>query len=1074
MLALQVGRTVSADRLVEGLWGEAPPSSAAKMVQLYVSHLRPLLEGSGALIVTRNGGYELQLSGDEVDVVRFERLLDESPREALALWRGDALADVSGEPFAAAEIRRLDDLRLRAAESAIDLDLAAGRHADVIAELERLVTAEPLREHLHAQRMLALYRSGRQAEALAAYRDARSALVEQIGVEPGTELRGLQDAILAQDPGLDVSEAEPAEPPRPPPRRVSPWVLIAAAVLLVAGVTAYGVIRVLEPDGLAGIGENAVGQIDPDSGLITWQSGVGKSPSAVVGGGGSVWVANAGDGTVSRIDRDRSQPVKVIPVGESPAALAFGGGSLWVADSDSRKVWQVDPGTNKVVQPIEVGNAPRALAAAGGAVWVVSGVDGRIQRIDHRRSSAARPVEVGATPSAIAAGAGALWVASEEAGTVTRIEPRTGSIVETIPVGAGPSALVVGEGAVWVVNRRVGTLSRIDPATNALSWTGSVGTDPTAVAVGAGSVWVAGGEEGTVRRVDPGGPRVVERLAVGSSPAAIAVAGGSVWAAAGAPLAGHRGGTLRVRIPYGAGYGIPMDWLHWQAYTTWGNAQLSSLAYDGLVGYRRVAGAAGATLVGALATSVPAPVRGGRSYVFTLRPGLRYSDGRPVLATDFRASMERFLEATRDYPQSHQFPLFYDAIVGAPRCTAGHAPCDLSGGIDTDVPSRTIAIHLSRPDGDFLHKLTMAFAFVVPADSPRRATSGLTPPGTGPYRVVAWDRRRGGTLVRNRYFRPRPAGSRGAGFADRIEVRAHVEQTTERQIAAVQRGAADVALLANPFNTHVSPRRLRALLARSPGRVHTDPSPVADWLFLNTRRRPFDDYGVRRAVNFALDRAKVVELEGGPEVARPTCQMVPPGFPGHEPYCPYTAGSTTSGAWTAPDMEQARRLVAASGRAGERVVVTAPSWKLKVGRYYVALLDDLGFRARLRMAGPGDADVYDLTTRAQTGVAEWGADYLAPSTFVEPNFKCGRETDPSNINLSRLCDQTLERRFDRALQMPPEESGPAWAVADRRVTDLAAAAPLTNRRSAVLVSKRVGNVQTHGQSFTLLDQMWVR
>ena len=141
MLALQVGRTVTADRLVEGLWGEEPPASAPKMVQLYVSHLRPLLEGSGARIVTRNGGYELQLSGDEVDVVRFERLLDESrAREALALWRGDALADLAGEPFAAAEIRRLDDLRLRAAESAIEVDLAAGRHAEVIGELERLVT----------------------------------------------------------------------------------------------------------------------------------------------------------------------------------------------------------------------------------------------------------------------------------------------------------------------------------------------------------------------------------------------------------------------------------------------------------------------------------------------------------------------------------------------------------------------------------------------------------------------------------------------------------------------------------------------------------------------------------------------------------------------------------------------------------------------------------------------------------------------------------------------------------------------------------------------------------------------
>ena len=117
MLALEAGRTVSADRLAEGLWGEEPPPSAPKMVQLYVSHLRRVLDGNGARIVTRGRGYELQLPDDEVDAVRFERLLEESrAREALALWRGDALADVADEPFAATEIRRLDALRLRAAE----------------------------------------------------------------------------------------------------------------------------------------------------------------------------------------------------------------------------------------------------------------------------------------------------------------------------------------------------------------------------------------------------------------------------------------------------------------------------------------------------------------------------------------------------------------------------------------------------------------------------------------------------------------------------------------------------------------------------------------------------------------------------------------------------------------------------------------------------------------------------------------------------------------------------------------------------------------------------------------------
>jgi ABC-type transport system substrate-binding protein/DNA-binding SARP family transcriptional activator/sugar lactone lactonase YvrE len=1077
MLALQVGRTVTADRLVEGLWGEEPPASAPKMVQLYVSHLRPLLEGSGARIATRNGGYELQLCGDEVDVVRFERLLDQSrAREALALWRGDALADVAGEPFAAAEIRRLDDLRLRAAESAIELDLAAGRHAEVIGELERLVAAEPLREHLHAQRMLALYRSGRQAEALEAYRDARSALVEQIGVEPGTELRSLQDAILAQDPALDVQDAADAElatPPPPPARRPTQLVLVAAAILVVAGLTAYGTIRVLEPDSLAGIDENAVGLIDPDGPRITDQYGVGKSPSAIVGGGGSVWIANAADGTVTRIDRDRERPISFIPVGESPAALAFGGGSLWVADSDSRKVWQVDPGSNEVVKSIEVGNAPRALAVAAGAVWVASGVDGRLQRIDVARRRAAPPIAVGANPSAIAAGAGALWVASEEAGTVTRIAPRTGSVVETIRVGPGPSALAVGEGGVWVVNRHVGTLTRIDPATNAPMDVVHIGSDPTAVAVGGGAVWVAGGEEGVVTRVDPEHPADIEKLKTGNSPAAIAVAGGSVWAAADAPQAAHRGGTLRVLLPDDAS-NVPIDPLHHRSYETPHVAQLSSLTHDGLVAYRRLEGAAAATLVGALATTAPLPSPDGKTYVFTLRRGLRFSDGRPVRPADFRASMERFLQVTRHRPEAAGFPPLYASIVGARRCSAGRTRCDLSRGIETDPQARTITVHLTRRDPDFLHKLTMAWAFVVPADSPVRTTTGPTPPGTGPYRAAAWDRRRGGLLVRNSYFRSGAARSRPDGFADRIAVEVRSHKTAEAQIADVQSGAADLAVIANPFISFVTADRLRALRARSPGRLYSAPAPTSDYMFLNVSRRPFDKTEVRQAVNFATDRAHLVALTGGSEVGTPACQVLPLAFPAYEPYCPYTARPSTGGSWTAPDMDRARGLVATSGRAGDRVVVWSAGYMRPIGQYFTRLLNQLGFRATLHV--PADKDygaIYDPGTQAQAGTAQWGADYLAPSTFIQPPFTCAPRDRYSN-NLSKLCDGTLERRIRRALATPPAEAAGAWAAADHRLSDVAAAVPLTNRRSVVLVSKRVGNVKTHGQFFTLLDQMWVR
>lgn len=216
MLGLEANRTVTADRLIEGLWGEEAPASAAKMVQNYVWRLRKALsEDGGAEILTRGRAYELKIDRELVDVLRLERLVAEAARtpngdtarQALALFRGEPLADVADEPFASSEIRRLEELRLTAAELAIDADLAAGRHHEVVAEIDALLTANPLRERLHVQRLLALYRCGRQADALEAYRRARETLVEQIGVEPGPELQRVHAAILRQDPALDVQPA---------------------------------------------------------------------------------------------------------------------------------------------------------------------------------------------------------------------------------------------------------------------------------------------------------------------------------------------------------------------------------------------------------------------------------------------------------------------------------------------------------------------------------------------------------------------------------------------------------------------------------------------------------------------------------------------------------------------------------------------------------------------------------------------------------------------------------------------------------------------------------------------------
>jgi DNA-binding SARP family transcriptional activator len=214
MLALRANSPVSADRLTEGLWGEEAPRSAAKMVQHYISQLRKLLDFEQAEILTRGRGYELRLPADAVDALRFERLVaaaarhgqkpNGAAREALSLWRGAPLDDLADEPFAAAEIRRLEELWLRARELATDEALAAGEHLQLVGQIQDLVVQHPLRERFRGQLMLALYRSGRQAEALDAYTEARSALVEELGIEPSRELRELHQGILEQDAALDL------------------------------------------------------------------------------------------------------------------------------------------------------------------------------------------------------------------------------------------------------------------------------------------------------------------------------------------------------------------------------------------------------------------------------------------------------------------------------------------------------------------------------------------------------------------------------------------------------------------------------------------------------------------------------------------------------------------------------------------------------------------------------------------------------------------------------------------------------------------------------------------------------
>jgi DNA-binding SARP family transcriptional activator len=294
VLALRAGRHVSKDLLVELIWGQDAPRRAMDALENYVSQLRKLI-GRDA-IETRSGGYRLTVAPEQVDVGRFERLIAEARaagaeeraegiREALTLFRGPPLADLAYEPFAATEIGRLEELELTAREDFVDAELELGRHADVVPELEILIAGHPFRERPRAQLMLALYRAGRQAEALEAFHEARRLLVDELGLEPGAELQELERAILRQDESLRaparVDRAAPALPPPASRRTLRKTVTILVSEL--AGATALA--ERLDPELLRAVLDGYIAAV---RGAVTRHGGIvgdeaGEAVRAVFG-----------------------------------------------------------------------------------------------------------------------------------------------------------------------------------------------------------------------------------------------------------------------------------------------------------------------------------------------------------------------------------------------------------------------------------------------------------------------------------------------------------------------------------------------------------------------------------------------------------------------------------------------------------------------------------------------------------------------------------------------------------------------------------------------------------------------
>jgi YVTN family beta-propeller protein len=888
-LLLHRRQPVSSDRLIDELWGERAPATARKIVQGYVSSLRKEL-GNGVL-VSRGHGYLLEVEPDQTDVDRFESLAADGQRalthddpgraadllrEALGLWRGPALAEFAYEPFARSEIGRLEDSRLAAVGGRIDAELALGRHEQLVPELEALARDHPTRERFTGQLMLALYRSGRQADALETYRSARTRLVDELGLKPGRQLQELERGILAQDPALDGSpRGRGPELPAGARRRGREGLLIAAGgAVMLAALAALVVVLTSSGGSTVRVAPNSLAAIDVRSDRVVGAAAVGARPGPVAFGSGSLWVANLDDQTVSRVDPHTLHTLGAVTLSAPPTGIATAGGGVWVATSGPTATFvsasRIDPQFDAIDHTVRIADvaagSPAAIAARGSSLWIAPS-SGELTALDPVTGRITTRLDPNTAPQRIDVGAGAVWATDSEADNVTRVDP-TG-VTSPLAVGHNPSGIAVGADAVWVADTGDNEVKRIDPSTSSVTMTIRVGHQPTGVAVGAGSVWVANSGDGTVTRIDPGSDKPIATIQVGGSPQQITVAGGRAWVTVDEqtiPAAGTLASTSTATVETPSDVG-PLD------PAVAGNSQVLYATCANLLNYPDKPGVEGSQLVPEVAQSLPTRSADGRSYTFTIRRGFRFSppSDERVTAQTFKYSIERTLSPKLNSPF---VPEFRD-IVGASAYIARRS-AHISGVV---ASGDTLTIQLTAPAPDFLARTAEPAFCAVPTNTP--ITPGLRAiPSAGPYRIASYTPGQGVVLTRN----PNYHGNRPRRLAQ-IEI--SFGASAQRAIAQVEAGTADYAT--GSFNR----AQAAALSARyGPGspaakaqhqQFFVNAFPQLDFFVLNTHRPLFADPRLRRAVSYAIDRAALARLgdffQPAPEL--PTDHYLPPGMPGY-------------------------------------------------------------------------------------------------------------------------------------------------------------------------------------------------
>jgi YVTN family beta-propeller protein len=871
--------------------------------------------------------------------------------------------------------------------------------------------------------------------------------------------------------------ADPAErlrpfaptPAPPKPTTTRRWA-VAGGIVVVIALIAISIPFLSSGDDVGvEIGTNSVARLSAEDGSLQLSAELGQRPGASAVGFGSLWVAQPDRGVVSRLDLDDGSVQDTIRVGNAPSGIAVGEGAVWVTNAGDGTVDRIDIETNEVSQTLRAGSGPTGIAVGDGALWVADPVGAALLRVDPV-SEDVQTVALAGLPSDVAFTPNGVWV-SIAPNSLARVDVAELAVLLTRTVGNGPTAVIPAFESIWVANHLDGTVTRLEPSTGREVATIPVGEGPNSLVAAGGSVWVANELGDSISAIDPVSNDAGSPAPVGGATASLASDGDGLWLAVGASATEHRGGTLTVaiesKVPGSLDPAIAYDTEAWRILT---------ITNDGLLAYKKVGGPDGATLVPDLASALPDVSEDGLTYRFPLRDGIRYSTGQPVRPEDFRHGIERTLTL-------HEAGYLLSAIEGADRCSPEDPEsCDLSDSIVADEEALTI--HLATPDPDLPFKLAIPLAFPLPSDTPVE-DQGLRPlPATGPYQVVEAGRD-GIELVRNPEFDAWSDAAQPDGFVDRISWR--FGQAPPAAFRTLSDGELDLML--DP----PTPEDLATLRTTHPDQVVGSPGPNTLFVGFDVRKPPFDDERVRQAVNYAIDRERIVELLGGSTVQRSTCQILPPNFQGYAPLCPYTL-EPKSGVWSAPDTGKARGLIEEAGAAGERVTVAVtdtaglPRGGVEVMEYVTSVLDDLGLEPELEVvhsSGRYFSSIYPPSGGApgtpagsprhpHVYMSGWIADYPGAGNFIEPQFACGER---GFGNPSGWCDESLDAQMDEAKLLTIADAGAAnraWADIERRLIEAAVLAPVTNQLTVHAVSDRVENVQVHPQWGLLLSRLWVQ